>query len=238
MLCYIVTLLYYKELLLCIAVFARFGCPEVLVTDNGPQFSCHEFAQFAREYDFTHVTSSPRYPRSNREAERAVRTVKSLLMKEGDFHKALLAYRATPLAHGSSPAQLLMGRRIRTPVPVSPEQLQPQWPDLERFKEKDTAMKVLQQQTYNQRHRTRTLPPLQPGQQVWIRPARTTGTVVGPATTPRSYEVETQEGGRLRRNRSHLREVPVPPTPQDRVTHDGTITRSGRLSEAPDRLEL
>ena len=165
------------------AVFARFGCPEVLVTDNGPQFSCHEFAQFAREYDFTHVTSSPRYPRSNREAERAVRTVKSLLMKEGDFHKALLAYRATPLAHGSSPAQLLMGRRIRTPVPVSPEQLQPQWPDLERFKEKDTAMKVLQQQTYNQRHRTRTLPPLQPGQQVWIRPARTTGTVVGPATT-------------------------------------------------------
>ena len=220
------------------AVFARFGCPEVLVTDNGPQFSCHEFAQFAREYDFTHVTSSPRYPRSNREAERAVRTVKSLLMKEGDFHKALLAYRATPLAHGSSPAQLLMGRRIRTPVPVSPEQLQPQWPDLERFKEKDTAMKVLQQQTYNQRHRTRTLPPLQPGQQVWIRPARTTGTVVGPATTPRSYEVETQDGGRLRRNRSHLREVPVPPTPQDRVTHDGTITRSGRLSEAPDRLEL
>lgn len=49
------------------AVFARYGCPEVLVTDNGPQFSCHEFAQFARDYDFTHVTSSPCYPCSNGE---------------------------------------------------------------------------------------------------------------------------------------------------------------------------
>ena len=215
------------------AVFARYGCPEVLVTDNGPQFSCHEFSQFARDYDFTHVTSSPRYPRSNGEAERAVRTVKSLLEKEGDFHKALLAYRSTPLAHGTSPAQLLMGRRLRTPVPVSPLQLQPQWPDLKEFREKDTALKLQQQQTFNRRHRTQTLPPLQSGQQVWIRPTRTRGTVVGPAPTPRSYEVETPDGGRLRRNRSHLREVPVPPT-----SGDMSMTRSGRLSRAPERLDL
>lgn len=84
------------------AVFVRYGCPEVLVADI---FFCHEFAQFAQDYDLTHVTSSPRYPRSNGEAERAIRTMKSLLEKEG----ALLAYRATPLVHGSSPAQLLMG---------------------------------------------------------------------------------------------------------------------------------
>lgn len=215
------------------AVFARYGCPEVLVTDNGPQFSCHDFAQFAQDYDFAHVTSSPRYPRSNGEAERAVRTVKSLLVKEGDFHKALLAYRATPLAHGSSPAQLLMGRRIRTPVPISSEQLQPQWPDLERFREKDTVLKLQQQQTFNRRHRTQTLPPLQPGQHVWIKPTHTEGTVVSQAQTPRSYEVETPDGGRLRRNRSHLREIPVPP-----ASGDMTVTRSGRLSKAPERLDL
>ncbi len=184
-----------------------------------------------------HVTSSPRYPRSHGEAEQAVTTVKSLLVKEGDFHKALLAYRATPLAHGSSPAQLLVGRRIRTPVPVSPEQLQPQWPDLERFREKDMALKLQQQQTYNQRHCTQTLPPLQPGQQVWIKPTCTTGTVVGPAPTPRSYEVETQDGGWLRCNRSHLTEVPVPPPPYD-MTCNVTITRSGRPSMAADRLDL
>lgn len=198
---------------------------------NGPQFSCHEFAQFARDYDFTHVTSSSRYPRSNGEAERAVKTVKSLLEKKGDFHKALLAFRATPLAHGSSPVQLMMRRRLRTPVPVSPRQLQPQWPDLEAFREKDAAMKLRQEQTFNRRHCTQNLRPLQPGQQVCITPMRTRGTVVGPAATPRSYEVATPEG-QLRRNRSHLKEVPVPPEGNTKRT------RVGRLSKAPDRLNI
>ncbi|GAA6090301.1 uncharacterized protein K02A2.6-like [Tachysurus ichikawai] len=168
------------------AVFARYGCPEVLVTDNGPQFFYIEFAQFAQDYDFTHVTS-PCYPHSNGEAERAIRTVKSLLAKEG---------------------QLLMGRRIRTPVPVSPEQLQPQWPDLDKFREKDIALKLQQEQTFNRRHRTQTLPSLQPGQNVWIKPTSTKGTVVNTSTTPHSYEVETLYGRRLRRNSSHLRKVP------------------------------
>ncbi|KAJ7995642.1 hypothetical protein DPEC_G00246700 [Dallia pectoralis] len=194
-----------------------------------PRSTCHRqrsaillprFAQFAQDYDFAHVTSSPRYPCSNGVAERAVRTVKSLLEKEGDFHKALLAYRATPLAHGSSPAQLLMGRRIRTPVPIVLEQLKQQWPDLEKFREKDAGLKSQQQQTFNRRHHTQTLPPLQPGQHVWIKPTHTKGTVVSQAYTPRSYEVETLEGGRLRRNRSHLREVPVPP-----ASGDMTVTR-------------
>lgn len=162
-----------------------------------------------------------------------MRTVKSLLEKEGDFHKALLAYRATPLAQGFSPSQLLMGRRIRTSVPVSPALLQPQWPDLQTFRTKDAALKLQQQQVYNRRHRTQTLPPLQPGQQVWVRPTNTRGTVVGPTHTPRSYEVEMAEGGQLRRNRSHLREVPVPPAPGETVT-----TRSGRPSRPPERLDL
>ena len=74
-------------------IFARHGVPEIVVIDNGPQFSATEFADFAREYDFSHVTSSPRYPRSNGEAERAVRTGKSLLAKGEDPHKALMAYR-------------------------------------------------------------------------------------------------------------------------------------------------
>ncbi|XP_034023519.1 uncharacterized protein K02A2.6-like [Thalassophryne amazonica] len=74
------------------AIFACHGVPETdNVTDNGPQFSAAEFAAFAREYDFTHMTSSPRYPQSNGEAEMAVRTVKSLLKKEEDPHKALMA---------------------------------------------------------------------------------------------------------------------------------------------------
>ena len=44
---------------------ARFGIPEVIVSDNGSEFSSHEFAEFAREYGFKHTTSLPRYPQSN-----------------------------------------------------------------------------------------------------------------------------------------------------------------------------
>lgn len=40
-------------------IFARFGFPEVIVTDNGPQIASAEFVAFTRAYDFEHVTSSP-----------------------------------------------------------------------------------------------------------------------------------------------------------------------------------
>lgn len=80
--------------------------PEILVTDNGPQFASSEFATFVEDYEFSHTTSSPRYPQRNGEAERAVRTVKQLLNKSQDPQKALLSDRATLLAHGVSPAQL------------------------------------------------------------------------------------------------------------------------------------
>ena len=46
-------------------LFARYGIPNVLVTDNGPQFAATEFATFTNKWRFQHVTSSPRYPQSN-----------------------------------------------------------------------------------------------------------------------------------------------------------------------------
>lgn len=84
--------------------FARHGTAETVVSDNGPQFSSESFQQFAKEYKFTHSTSSPRYPQANGEPERAVQTVKNLWKRDNDYCRALLAYRATPLEHGFSPA--------------------------------------------------------------------------------------------------------------------------------------
>ena len=117
-------------------------------------------------------------------------------------------------------------------MPISSGQLQPQWSDLKDFREKDEALKQKQQQNYNRRHRTQTLPPLPAGQKVWVMPTKAQGTVVGPAPTPRSYVVDTP-GGQLRRNRSHLRVVPEP-----QVSLDTNTTRSGRVSKAPVRLDL
>ena len=63
------------------ALFARYGVPDVLVTNNGPQFASADFVSFAKRWGFQHVTSSPHYPQSNGRAENAVKTVKRLLTK-------------------------------------------------------------------------------------------------------------------------------------------------------------
>ena len=102
------------------SVFSRHGIPETLRSDNGPQFSSLEFSIFAEQYQFVHITSSPHYPTSNGQAERAVQTVKHLLENAMDPSLALLSYRATPLPWcGISPAELLMGRKIRSNLPLT-----------------------------------------------------------------------------------------------------------------------
>ena len=74
------------------SLFARHGIPKVVYSDNGPQFSSEAYKQFALTYPFKHITSSPYFPQSNREAEKAVGTIKSLLKKGGDPYLAFLAY--------------------------------------------------------------------------------------------------------------------------------------------------
>ena len=82
-------------------VFNEFGVPQTVMTDNGPPFSSKEFAAFANQYRFDHITSSPRYPQSNAFIERMVQTVKQSMRKCAaaghDPHLAMLVYRATPL---------------------------------------------------------------------------------------------------------------------------------------------
>ena len=62
-------------------VFSEYGVPQTVMTDNGPPFSSKEFAAFANQYCFDHVTSSPRYPQSNGFIERMVQTVKQSMKK-------------------------------------------------------------------------------------------------------------------------------------------------------------
>ena len=101
------------------SIYTRHGIPEILVSDNGPQFSAEIFTQFTQNFDFQHQTNSPNFPQGNGEIERAVKTVKSMLEKATDPYIGLLSYRTTPLANGYSPAELLMNRKLRSTGLVS-----------------------------------------------------------------------------------------------------------------------
>lgn len=98
-------------------MFSGHGIPEILFSDNGPQFSRQMFASFAADYCFSHITSNPRFAQSNGEAECQVQMVKHLLSKAKDPYLAMLAYRITPPANSYNPAQLLMGLRLHTLIP-------------------------------------------------------------------------------------------------------------------------
>ena len=93
-------------------LFAEHGIPEVLPTDNGSQFANALFTEFATDQKFDHNNSSPRNPRSNGQAEAAMKTVKGLLTcakcSGQDPYLALLAYHSTPNdAHLHSPTEML-----------------------------------------------------------------------------------------------------------------------------------
>ena len=58
-------------------LFAQFGLPEVIVSDNGSCMSVHEeFESFLCANGINHITSAPYHPASNGLAERAVQIVK------------------------------------------------------------------------------------------------------------------------------------------------------------------
>lgn len=60
----------------CKSQFSRHGIPDVLISDNSPQSSSHEFQQFIKHYQIDHHTSSPYHLQSNGMAEKAVQTIK------------------------------------------------------------------------------------------------------------------------------------------------------------------
>jgi hypothetical protein len=71
-----------------------------------------------------HLPTSPHFPQA--QAERFVQMVKNLIKKSKDPNKALLDYRNTPLEGIKlSPAQLQIGRRLKSSLPTSSTLLEP-----------------------------------------------------------------------------------------------------------------
>ncbi|XP_026054529.1 uncharacterized protein K02A2.6-like [Carassius auratus] len=251
------------------AIFARHGIPEKIISDNGPQFSSHDFKNFAIHWDFMHVTSSPHYPQSNGLAEKTVQTAKAMLSKaqadKKDPYLSLLEHRSTPVDGFKSPSQLLMSRRLRSILPMSEKQLQPQVVDQKLVNAKRKLKQATQRQYYD-----RTAQPLSAlAQGDNVRFQQTNGrwmpaTVLQPVDAHRSYLIRTHDDQVFRRNRRHLMETkemasetnePAPesmhiPAPVDTgglKENNGSMhqkavtpqfTRSGRMVKPRDILDL
>ena len=202
--------------------FARYGIPDVVVSDNGPQFADQEFQRFSKTWQFQLNTTSPRYPKSNGKAENAVRAGKQLLKKakkdEADVYLALLAYRNTPTQGlDTSPAQRLMSRRTKTLLPTAANLLRPQI--TEDLHQKLLFNKERQAKYYNRG--ARTLARLNPGDTVrmYHGSSKTKDQELVKASVrcqvgTRSYEVVTEDGKTFRRNWVHLRKSTEQFSPQ------------------------
>lgn len=81
-------------------VFSTHGIPKVVICDNMP-FGSNKMYELSRKWNFKIFSSSPHYPRSNGQAEKAVGIAKMLVKKareEGkDYRYALLEYRNHPI---------------------------------------------------------------------------------------------------------------------------------------------
>ncbi|KAK2156498.1 hypothetical protein NP493_1967g00005 [Ridgeia piscesae] len=170
------------------SIMARHGLPSVVVSDNGPQFSSLEFRQFAMQYGFKHVTSSPEYPQSNGKAEKAVQIVKRLLKKAKENYEdpylALLNYRISPLSGSDrSPGEISMNRKLRTKLPSAEEHVtMHKLPDIKQKRYYDHGSNQLKPLETTDTVRVR-------GDGVWSEKAQVLARVA-----PNSYLVELERG--------------------------------------------
>lgn len=106
-------------------IFGTFGPPQTIVTDNASTFTSQRFKQFQLGMGIQHVTTTPYYPKPSY-AERLNRNLKSALIAyhSGDhsgWDRSLpwlsMAFNtARHESHQSTPASLLLGYRIASPL--------------------------------------------------------------------------------------------------------------------------
>jgi len=107
----------------CTEIFATFGIPQTLVSDNGRTFIATEFQDFLKRNGIYHKRTAPYHPATNGLAERLVQTFKQTLRKlnitngniEANLQKFLFHYRLTPHPElNKSPAEAMYGRKLRS----------------------------------------------------------------------------------------------------------------------------
>uniref|UniRef100_A0A8D8M2S7 Uncharacterized protein K02A2.6 n=1 Tax=Cacopsylla melanoneura TaxID=428564 RepID=A0A8D8M2S7_9HEMI len=197
-------------------LFTTFGIPQTIMSDNSP-FLSREIKNFAQEYNIEWKTSSPHYPVSNGQAERAVQLCKDILKKSEslriDFRDLLMEYRATPISSiGISPSEMLMGRLIKTKILISENKLKPV-KDLgklhDTIKEKLSFNQEVNKKCRNKNSKIEKEFSQEENVLVhegnkWVK-----GKIVNKTCYPRSYYVKTGKGQILRRNTSVIKPTSI-----------------------------
>ena len=201
------------------AHIARYGIPEKIISDNGPQLVSKEFQHFCSTYTIQHETISPGNSKSNGQSEAAVKIAKNLMKKcnlnSEDPYIALLNYRNTPQEGiDYSPAQRLMGRRTKTLLPTNPILLNPETVEKKKLEMQRERKQFLMSEKFSHR---KHMCPLKTNDHVRMQPIQEQQKLWKPATVKkqinaRSYIVETEYGKLFKRNREHLRLQKEPAT--------------------------
>ena len=104
-------------------LFATYGLPGVVCSDNGPQLVSEEYKKFLAGLGVRRVSIAPWSPKSNGQAESAVKVFKHAMEKNEDLplfdrlRVVLEANRTTPHSQtGVTPAVRMFGRQLRTPL--------------------------------------------------------------------------------------------------------------------------
>ncbi|GFO27049.1 transposon ty3-g Gag-Pol polyprotein [Plakobranchus ocellatus] len=115
-------------------IFAEFGIPDELKTDNGPPFNGIDFKTYLEHKGIKHRKITPRWPQANAETERFMRTIKKTIKAaqvehknwKQEMFKFLLAYRTTKHSStGLAPANVLFNRVVKNKLPAAPIQTDP-----------------------------------------------------------------------------------------------------------------
>lgn len=120
-------------------VFACFGVPQEIVSDNGTNFVARVTEELLKHLKCLHIKSSPYHPESNGMVERINGVLKKVIDKIADSEKktewkkmlpaVLMALRnADHTALGISPYHLMFGREARTPVAALRETMEEKHP--------------------------------------------------------------------------------------------------------------
>ena len=185
-------------------LFASYGLPRQVVTDNGPQFTSNEFSVFMKSNGVKHIKCSPYHPSSNGAAERFVQTFKRSIKAAEQLGKSvsqkicefLLSYRNTPhVTTKETPSMLFLKRQLRTRLDLLRPDIQATVHDTQD-----------QQKKY---HDTRTKPRyLSIGTPVMAKnftssPKWCSGMVIA-CVAPLTYLVQLQDGRIWRRHVDHI----------------------------------